>query len=143
MTVPFERRHARKQLVEQTSKGVQVAAYRTIALGRHVLDRPEHGVGRSHPSQVRRPRHSEVRELQRPVARDEYIGGLHVPVNDSAPVDCRERLTKVERDLANPAPGQRTLLLHDLAKGPAVNVLHRDVRSSLVPSIADHANDMR
>ena len=81
--------------------GSRFARLAVQPLGRHVGQRPRHVAGRGELLLVRELRETEVEQADRDLLalRDQDVRGLHVAVDDPAPVRVRERLEHLRRRL--------------------------------------------
>jgi hypothetical protein len=136
--VALERGRAAEQLVEGRAQAVDVAAAVEASdlapglLGRHVGGGPEDGAGDRSARVVDRTRQPEIDDVGMPasvgVARDHDVGGLHVAVDEPQRVrrvDGVGHLGHDADDLFLGHPRGR------LAERGAVDVLHRDVRTTV------------
>ena len=132
--VPGERGPAGEQFVQQAPGRVQVAArVHPLAaglLGRQVLRGPDHlgGLGHGGLGVADGAGDAEVHHLDLGRPGQHHVAGLDVPVHDPVPVAVVQRPQHPVGDLQRPLGEQAPVVAEQFAQGPAVHVLHHDVR---------------
>jgi len=107
--VAHERGPAGEELEEDAAERVDVgrwACLRVRLLGRDVGRRSEHRARARQRALARDPREAEVEQLHAPVAREEHVARLDVPVNDAERMGVRERRGARASDHAHPLDRQ-------------------------------------
>ena len=139
----LERPPACGHLVEDRAQGelvgTKVDGLTAGLLGRHVTDRPHHR-SRDRPGghcrrqdgtllhrRLRQLRQPEVQDLGEAVLRDHHVLGLQVAVHDAGRVGFRKTLGDLDSEVEQPLGGKRLARGDQLAQGPALDHLHRDV----------------
>ena len=97
--------------------------------GRQVLGGPDHrrGLGDAVAAVGDRAGDAEVHHLDRVGGADHDVRRLDVAVDDAVLMAEVQRLAGVGDDLDGPPGRHRTVVVHDVAQGDAVDVLHDDV----------------
>ena len=137
-----KRRAADQHLVDERAEridvGARVGRSAQHLLRRHVLRRPHRhprvgearGLGR-HVAGDAEVEH--LHEVRLAVARDqEDVLGLEIAVNDAAPVRGPERATDLDRDAHHPRRVELSLVGQDVREVHALEVLHDEVRASVL-----------
>ncbi len=144
--VAEERLLLRQELVEDDAEGKEVApAVDHLArdlLRRHVVRRPEKlpGLGQARGLDLR---DAEVGDLHRAVGGDDDVRGLHVAVDDAAPVRVIEGLGGMGDDLRDPVPRERLFLADQLLQVLSLDVLHGDEGGLVLLAHVVHGDDVR
>ena len=128
---------------ERVDVGLPVHSLPTRLLGCDVVARAEHGAGLGVADGIEAASDPEVGHLRLPVAVDQHVLRLDVPVDEPARMCEGERSPDIEPELQHAPHGQRACALDELFQVLALYELEHDELPPVLLATVDHRDDAR